>query len=107
MLPGKWPSLFCFCCLTAFYYSTFLFFILQSLRDNVELLCNAGEMFYNAGDYNNAKCFFQRVNVFNYYYLMDFFSLFCDSSLQKLGRDYYFQIGCDLLIRTTCTNDCA
>ena len=36
-------------------------FCLQCLRDNVELLCNAAEMFYNAGDYNNAKSFFQRV----------------------------------------------
>ena len=34
---------------------------LQCLRDNVELLCNTAEMFYNAGDYNNAKSFFQRV----------------------------------------------
>ncbi|PFX25631.1 Anaphase-promoting complex subunit 7 [Stylophora pistillata] len=34
----------------------------QSLRDNVELLCNAAEMFYNAGDYNNAKSFFQRAH---------------------------------------------
>lgn len=38
-----------------------LLFPLQCLRDNVELLCNAAEMFYNAGDYNNAKSFFQRV----------------------------------------------
>lgn len=34
---------------------------MQCLRDNVELLCNAAEMFYNGGDYNNAKSFFQRV----------------------------------------------
>lgn len=34
----------------------------QNLRDNVELLCNAAEMFYNAGDYNNAKSFFQRAH---------------------------------------------
>lgn len=27
----------------------------------MELLCNAAEMFYNGGDYNNAKSFFQRV----------------------------------------------
>ena len=41
-----------------------LYNILQCLRDNVELLCNAAEMFYNAGDYNNAKSFFQRVIFF-------------------------------------------
>ncbi|KAJ7377277.1 Anaphase promoting complex subunit 7 [Desmophyllum pertusum] len=34
----------------------------QCLRDNVELLCNTAEMFYNAGDYNNAKSFFQRAH---------------------------------------------
>ena len=42
----------------------FLYNILQCLRDNVELLCNAAEMFYNAGDCNNAKSFFQRVIFF-------------------------------------------
>ena len=36
--------------------------LFQCLRDNVELLCNAAEMFYNSGDYNGAKSFFQRVN---------------------------------------------
>ena len=35
--------------------------LFQCLRDNVELLCNAAEMFYNSGDYNSAKSFFQRV----------------------------------------------
>lgn len=34
----------------------------QCLRDNIELLCNTAEMFYNAGDYNNAKSLFQRAH---------------------------------------------
>ena len=52
------------CCKTHSLYSNAVyhfFFFLQCLRDNVELLCNAAEMFYNGGDYNNAKSFFQRV----------------------------------------------
>ena len=39
-----------------------MYYLFQCLRDNVELLCNAAEMFYNSGDYNSAKSFFQRVN---------------------------------------------
>lgn len=54
-----------------------LFCVWQSLKDNVELLCNAGEMFYNAGDYNNAKSFFQRV-----YFCI--FSIWCQGKMSSL-----------------------
>lgn len=68
----------------------------QSLKDNVELLCNAGEMFYNAGDYNNAKSFFQRAHSLDPCALqgMDIFAFLLSQGgpgnsegLEKLAKD--------------------
>lgn len=68
----------------------------QSLRDNVELLCNAAEMFYNAGDYKNAKSFFQRAHSLDPFTVqgMDIYAFLLSQSgcsdsdrLEKLAKD--------------------
>lgn len=68
----------------------------QCLRDNVELLCNAAEMFYNAGDYNNAKSFFQRAHSLDpcvlqgmdtYAFLLSQSGCGANEGLEKLAKD--------------------
>lgn len=68
----------------------------QCLRDNVELLCNAAEMFYNSGDYNSAKSFFQRAHSLDPCVLqgMDIYAFLLsqgrhgnNEGLEKLAKD--------------------
>jgi len=83
---------------------------LQELHDNVEVLCEAAQNFYKAGDNKNAKAVFQRVRVISWtcgFLRIDLLAFVCKLSKLLIPREFFLYVNesVNLIIYIYVTND--